>query len=270
MLYCKVIEKRGESMSIDALQTRIRRTKNPSMIGLDPTIELLPPHLLTAAYAEQGQTLEAVAQAEVPGCNGAILPPVIFPEETESVRDMLAKAWEKGIRHLLVGNIGHLYLCDGFDFVLHGDYRLNAANTATVCALEQFGFADVIASAEMSLARLRDLGGNTAAIVYGRVPLMTLERCVNKQAVGCAACTKGKAELVDRRGVRFPVVREFGHRNLVLNSLPTGMSDKGRVLADYGITAQHFLFTTESADEVGRVISAYKQGRALPFAVRRI
>ena len=214
--------------------------------------------------------LEVAAQADVPACNGAVLPPVIFPEESERVRELLAKVREKGICHLLVGNIGHVYLCDGFDFVLHGDYRLNTANNATVCALEQSGFADVIASAEMSLARLRDLGGNTAAIVYGRVPLMTLERCVNKQAAGCAACTKGKAELVDRRGVRFPVVREYGHRNLVLNSLPTGMSDKGRVLAEYGIIAQHFLFTTESADEVGRVITAYKEGRALPFAVRRI
>ena len=214
--------------------------------------------------------LEVAAQADVPACNGAVLPPVIFPEESERVRELLAKVREKGICHLLVGNIGHVYLCDGFDFVLHGDYRLNTANNATVCALEQSGFADVIASAEMSLARLRDLGGNTAAIVDGRVPLMTLERCVNKQAAGCAACTKGKAELVDRRGVRFPVVREYGHRNLVLNSLPTGMSDKGRVLAEYGIIAQHFLFTTESADEVGRVITAYKEGRALPFAVRRI
>lgn len=214
--------------------------------------------------------LELVAEQDVPGCNGAVMPPVIFPEDSGNIRKMLTKAWEKGIRHLLVGNIGHLYLLEGFDFVLHGDYRLNAANNATVCELEKLGFSDVIASAEMSQARLRDLGGNTAAIVYGRVPLMTLERCVNKQAAGCAACTKGKAELVDRRGVRFPVIREYGHRNLVLNSLPTGMSDKGRALADQGIVAQHFLFTTEGADEVERVISAYKEGKALPFAVRRI
>ena len=148
--------------------------------------------------------------------------------------------------------------------------RLQAGCSLPVCVLEQHGLADVIASPEMSLAKLRDLGGNTAAIVYGRVPLMTLERCVNKQAVGCAACTKGKAQLVDRKGVKFPVVREYGHRNLVLNSLPTGMSDKQSTLAEYGITAQHFLFTVESAGEVDGVISAYKKGTALPYPVRRI
>ncbi len=146
---------------------------------------------------------------------------------------------------------------------------MNAANNATVCVLEQHGFADVIASAELSAAQLRDLGGNTAAIVYGRVPLMTLERCINKQAAGCTACTKGKVQLIDRKGVKFPVVREYGHRNLVLNSLPTGMSDKQGALAASGITAQHFLFTVESAAEVDRVIAAYKKGTALPYPVRR-
>ncbi len=214
--------------------------------------------------------LEVIAEQHVPLCNGAVLPPVIFPEDTGKIRELLAKVADKGIAHLLVGNLGHLPLTEGFDFVLHGDYRLNVANNATVCELEKHGFVDVIASAEMSVAQLRDLGGNTAAIVYGRVPLMTLERCINKQAAGCAACTKGTAQLTDRKGVRFPVVREYGHRNLVLNSLPTGMSDKQSALAESGITAQHFLYTIESAAEVDRVIAAYKKGTALPYPVRRI
>ena len=214
--------------------------------------------------------LEIVAGQRVSGCNGVVLPPVIFDGDTDQIRGLLAKARQNGVEHVLVGNIGHLTLLEGFDFAVHGDYRLNAANDATVAALEQLGFADVIASAEMSLAKLRDLGGNTAAIVYGRVPLMTLERCVNKQTVGCAACTKGQGELVDRKGVRFPVLYEYGHRNLVLNSLPTGMSDKGKMLVDHGIIAQHFLFTVENASQVDRVIAAYKAGAALPFPVRRI
>ena len=232
------------------------------------------PEQLTRAAAEWFDIcylpLEIAADRDVIGCNGVVLPPVIFPEESESIRSMLRAVQEKGIQHVLVGNIGHVYLLEGFDFVMHGDYRLNAANNATVAALEQLGFVDVIASAEMSMAKLRDLGGNTAAIVYGRVPLMTLERCINKQAGGCAACTEGRAQLIDRRGVRFPVIKEYGHRNLVLNSLPTGMSDKGQALAEYGIIAQHFLFTLESAQMVESVISAYKKGTALSFPVRRI
>ena len=214
--------------------------------------------------------LEVAAAKEQRLCNGVALPPVIFPEDTARVREMLANVQQKGYGHVLVGNIGHLGLLEGFGFTLHGDYRLNVANDATVEALEKLGFADVIASAEMSMARLRDLGGNTAAIVYGRIPLMTLERCVNKQTVGCQACTKGKGELTDRRGVRFPVIRTHDHRNLVLNSLPTGMSDKTRMLADFGIVAQHFIFTLEDAREVDGVVKAYREGKALPFPTRRI
>ena len=210
------------------------------------------------------------ANQKVQGCNGVVLPPVIFDSDSEKIRELLAIAQEQGIRHVLVGNIGHLALLEGFDFTVHGDYRLNAANDATVAALEQLGFVDVIASAEASLAKLRDLGGNTAAIVYGRVPLMTLERCINKQAAGCAACAAGRALLVDRRGVKFPVLYEYGHRNLVLNSLPTGMSDKARTLEENGITAQHYLLTVEGAQQVDRVICAYREGKALPFPVRRI
>ena len=238
------------------------------------TARFWEPEQLTQAaaayFAIRYLPLETIAERDVPLCNGAVLPPVLFPEDTARIRALLEKVQGKGIQHILVGNLGHLPMLQGFDFVLHGDYRFNVANNATVCVLEQQGVADVIASAEMSAAQLRDLGGNTAAIVYGRVPLMTLERCINKQAAGCAACTKGKAQLIDRKGVKFPVVREYGHRNLVLNSLPTGMSDKASVLAASGITAQHFLFTVESAQEVDRVIAAYKKGTTLPYPVRRI
>ena len=258
-------------------QVRKQRIEKPAPAGVRKqtrTAHFWRPEQLTPKAAEwfdiRYLPLEIAAGQTVTGCNGVVLPPVIFPEDSEKIRDLLRIAAEKGIKHVLVGNIGHVYLLEGFDFVLHGDYRLNVANDATVLALEQLGFADVIASAEMSMARLRDLGGATAAIVYGRVPLMTLERCINKQAGGCAACTEGRAELVDRRGVRFPVIREYGHRNLVLNSLPTGMSDKVRMLEDNGIASQHFLFTVESAKEVESVISAYKMGKALPFPVRRI
>ena len=59
-------------MSIDALQAKIRKLKNPSMIGLDPTVELLPPHLLEEAYRTHGQSLEALAAAYETFC-GEIL-----------------------------------------------------------------------------------------------------------------------------------------------------------------------------------------------------
>ena len=103
---------------------------------------------------------------------------------------------------------------------------------------------------------------------------MLLEKCVIKDLYGCESCRKNRpgkiTSLVDRRGVEFPVIRQFPHRNIVLNSLPTSMSDKEDELSGSNIVNRHFIFTTETPKEVDMVIDAFEKKTALPFAVRRI
>ena len=50
-------------MSIDVLQERIRKLKNPVMVGLDPYLPILPPHIVSEALEEHGQTLHGAAEA---------------------------------------------------------------------------------------------------------------------------------------------------------------------------------------------------------------
>ena len=50
-------------MAIDVLQSKIRKMKNPTMVGLDPTPALIPPALLEAACAEKGQNPAGLAFA---------------------------------------------------------------------------------------------------------------------------------------------------------------------------------------------------------------
>ena len=50
-------------MSIDVLQERIRALKNPTMVGLDPTPEVVPGYLLEEARQELGATPAAAAAA---------------------------------------------------------------------------------------------------------------------------------------------------------------------------------------------------------------
>ncbi|MBQ7565995.1 MAG: orotidine-5'-phosphate decarboxylase [Oscillospiraceae bacterium] len=50
-------------MAIDALQEMIRKTKNPSMVGLDPILELIPEEITKKTRAEHGDTLKAAAEA---------------------------------------------------------------------------------------------------------------------------------------------------------------------------------------------------------------
>ena len=209
-------------------------------------------------------------QAYDPMAKGVILPPVLFDSEAEKAEELLREAAAKGATHALVGNYGHLSLVRRAGLIPVGDYRLNATNRESLRCAEEAGIEELILSPELTLPQIRDVGGNTEVIVYGRVPLMTLEKCVIREIADCNACAKGTVKLRDRRGVEFPILREWEHRNVIYNSLPTGMSDRTGALRDAKITAQHFLFSVESPAEVDAVIDAYRHGTALRGTVRRI
>ena len=203
---------------------------------------------------------------------GILVPPVIFPTETEKVRTMLRRAREQGATHALVENIGHIELVRAEGFVLHGGHRLNIANSDTARVMSG-ELCDLIASPELTLPRLRDIVGEVPSVrttVYGRIPLMITEKCVGKEIGGCDLCNSGGATLCDRRGVRFPVLRIFDHRSLIVNSLPLYMADRELELRRMGISATHFIFTDESREEIARIITSYKSGAAPRGEVRRI
>jgi len=205
-----------------------------------------------------------------PAVDGVVLPPVILDDEVEGVRQQLQKAVAAGAKHALVGNLGHLALAREAGLIPHGDFRLNVTNTATLQTLLSLGFADALLSPELTLPQIRDIHGATDAIVYGRVPLMVLEKCAGLEVGTCRTCAEDKNQLVDRRGEKFPVLRLPPHRSLILNSRPTVMSDKKEELQRAGLPGGHFLFTLESPREVDAVISAYRKGTPLSGAVRRI
>lgn len=207
---------------------------------------------------------------ETDKCDGVVLPPVIFERDCKAVAEMLTRAAAKGVRYALVGNVGHIELVKDAGLVPVGDFRFNVTNCESVCVLEEMGIDSVILSPELTLPQARDIKGDTALIVYGRIPLMTVEKCVIREIADCDTCAKNSAILTDRRGVRFPVLREWEHRNVIYNSLPTSMSDRQEQLTKAGITNQHFLFSTETPDEVDEVIHLWKKGATLPYPVRRI
>ena len=201
---------------------------------------------------------------------GVALPPVIFDSERGKIKTLLKDAVSRGARHALIGNIGHLTLATEAGLVPHGNLGLNVTNSASAAVIEGLGFADCILSPELSLPRLRDVGGTTLALVYGRIPLMTLEKCIGRELGGCQACESDRLTLTDRRGISFPVRKEWEHRSVIYNSLPTAMPEKMGELRAAGVTGAYFLFSTESAAECAAVIEAYQKEAPLPFAVRRL
>ncbi|MBE6605688.1 MAG: U32 family peptidase [Ruminococcaceae bacterium] len=213
--------------------------------------------------------LEAYEQG---AANGVILPPVIFDKEVSEIKIMLEKAKKEGAVHALVANIGHLSLAREYGFICHGDFRLNATNVYTVNKLLELGFEDIIPSPELTLAKIADLlpKASENTVVYGRIPMMLLEKCVIKDMSGCDKCSMGKGELVDRMGEKFPVYKTHKHRNTVYNSRVTYMADKRIELERANIYCGHYIFTDEGADDVKCVIDAYKEGKEPTGNIRRI
>ncbi len=205
--------------------------------------------------------------------SGVIMPPVVFDREIPRVTELLERAKELGATDILVGNLGHIELASKFGFTLHGDLRLNITNSETAAVLESFGFCELIASPELTLPKLRDLGGAVTATVYGKLPLMLLEKCAIREITGCQGYSGTqlcRATLTDRRGVDFTVIREGQHRNVVYNSLPTCMSDREDEMKKAGIVSRHFIFTDETPTEIDRVIKSHIDNTPLGIPVRRI
>ena len=202
---------------------------------------------------------------------GVLLPPVIPDSERADVLRRLTEARHMGAEYALTGNVGHLDVVREAGLIPVGDFRLNVCNAASLAVERALGFQGVILSPELTLPRLRDLSfPDTAAIVYGRMPLMVLEKCVGTELGGCTRCAENRLALTDRTGTVFPVLRTPPHRSLVFNSVPTFMADRAELLARYRVLRQVFLFTAESPEEVNRVIAAYEKGAAPAGAARRI
>ena len=199
--------------------------------------------------------------------NGVILPPVIFDSEMDKVKNMLRLAADSGITHALVSNLGHISLAKDAGMYLHGDFRLNIFNRWTAVVLKSLGFDDLMASPELTLPQLRDIA--ISPIIYGRVPLMTLEKCAIRDIYSCEECEKrGTLFLRDRKGAQFPIVRTYNHRNIMYNSVPIFMSDRKDELIKYRISGGHYIFTTEGKNEISSLLS--DKNITPPSGIRRI
>lgn len=197
------------------------------------------------------------------GANGVILPPVIFDDEWDAVRRKLAQIKEN-ITYVLIDNISHLALVREGDFAVIGGFRLNITNRYSRAVYAERGVADATLSPELTEPRIADIGGGV--ITYGRIPLMITERCFVRENGGCAKC--GTFRLNDRMGKSFPILREFPHRNLIFNSVPTYMGDKLAKIRS--LAFEVLIFSTETSKECEKVLSAYTTSAPLTCEVRRI
>ncbi|MBQ3066331.1 MAG: U32 family peptidase [Clostridia bacterium] len=231
-------------------------------------------------YLPLEQLLRDPAEAVVCGVNGVMLPPVIFDSERNDVCRMLREARAHGIVHVLVCNPGHIALAReaGEDLILHGDLRLNVKTAHTANVYAEAGLVDLVLSPEMTLPQMRDLCAAcpTGAVTYGRLPMMTLQRCIIRDRAPqknsenqCSFCERDRVFVMrDRKRTPFYITRTYPHRNIIWNSAVVYMADKQDAYRRIGLNFTRHCFTTESRDEVSALICAYEGADAsgLPYA----
>ena len=157
---------------------------------------------------------------------------------------------------IIAQNVGQL----DFGYEVYGGERLNVTNSASCQLLSSKGVKRVTLSPELNIKEIKEITKNTQVptevIAYGRLPVMVMENCVIKSQGYCQK-SGGYYELSDRMGERFPIICE-NCRNILLNSVPIYMADKAADLMSLNVDALRLKFTTETAQEVKKVISAYK------------
>ena len=188
----------------------------------------------------------------------AALPRVIHDSERKKVSEMLIQAAQSGITDALVGNIGHILFARAHGMAVRGDFGLNVFNSETLRVLQNLGLKSATLSFELRMAEIRDLSKpiDTELIVYGRLPLMVTENCVIKKSAGVCTC-ESFFGLTDKQGAVFPVVPEFGCRNILLNSKKLYMADKRHATSAVGLWAERLNFTTENSHECVAVMERY-------------
>ncbi|MDO4989047.1 MAG: DUF3656 domain-containing protein [Eubacteriales bacterium] len=188
----------------------------------------------------------------------AVLPRVITDSEVDEVRRMLGTVFDYGVGEALVGNLGHAMLARSLGMRIRGDFGLNVFNSLSMDMLRQAGFASATASFELRIAQIRDLSKtlDTEMIVYGRLPLMVSDQCVIRHSSGRCGC-QVPTQMADRMGAVFPVVREFGCRNVIYNAHKLYLADKAEDLYGAGLWGLRMMFTTESARECLEVAKVY-------------
>ena len=188
----------------------------------------------------------------------AVLPRIYKEEEREKLIAMVRHAEDAGISGIAISNIGHLHLLEGCTLPISADWGMNVTNSETLRFLQQAGCDSATVSFELRQEQIRDLQKflPAEALVYGRLPLMITENCLNRDGHGTCHCGEGPAVLTDRTGAEFPVLPVFGCRNEMQNSKTLFLADK----PDYqhlGLTFARLRFTTESSRECVHVLRRY-------------
>ena len=235
------------------IQVTTREQLTPALVNTETAMLYVPIHLLT----------EDTALCRVLGKRGrvaAVLPRIVHDGELPQLRAAMEQVRNLGIRDVLVGNYGLIIPAREAGMRMHGDFGLNAFNSAAVNLLQKMEIASVCLSFEMTLPQIRDVSKAvpTEIFAYGRLPLMVTEHCLIRNRTDECSCGAALTKLTDRTGAEFPIIKDGSScRSVLLNGKKLSWLDRQNDLARLGLWAIRLYFTTENSREVNRVLNEY-------------
>jgi len=174
---------------------------------------------------------------------------------------------------VLVGGLGGVEHYRNKNYLV-SDYSLNVVNHRSVAILHSLGVNRVTLSYEVSKDNINSIINeyyneyntypNLELIVYGRLRLMVSKYCPLKNLGMCGQCKVNKY-LIDDGFEKFPIVFNDDCTTEVLNSKTLNLIDDLNNLKH--ISKFRLSFTTESSDEVKKIIKQFKEkieGKELP------
>ena len=242
----------GQSVFTVAIHTP--RQLTAALLERKPAVVYLP---VEVAVQVKGRFEEMKAM----GCQPCvILPRVLWDREVSGVERSVKQLKEAGLEWALVTNLGGIDLARRLGLRMRGDFGLEVYNSQCAGMYRELGLESVTLSFEQKLSRVREQQKPVASelLVYGRLPLMITENCIYQARDGkCKEGCKAKQAIIDRRRARFPVLRAYGCRNEIFNSLPLWLGDKTDELGRCGVWGLRLSFVDEEPRECVDILDAY-------------
>ena len=129
--------------------------------------------------------LEDYGKLECRDKTGIAFPPVALDSELGGIEALLEKAVLLGCKSALITGMWQLPLAEKHGLDTQGSIRLNICNSASASSYKELGLDRAVLSCEPGLSRMASVCGiECGAVAYGRLPVMTLEKCVIRELAG--------------------------------------------------------------------------------------
>ncbi|MBQ5754974.1 MAG: DUF3656 domain-containing protein [Oscillospiraceae bacterium] len=255
----KLLEKRSTLRPVESRQPQLapppRRAvpERQQLLGRFENMEQVP----KGAFTELDALVLPIGQAEaVPQQFRAKtlleLPRVMFGALEKDTKKRIEATKNSGFAGYVAHNIAHVGMCRGLP--VYGGFGLNVTNYISAREYAALGLKGITLLPEMTAGDMAYIlpGVPTAALAYGRMPLMVTRACPLQNVTDCARCSK-QGLLTDRKDKNFPVRCGLGVRT-VYNPVPLYMGDKPGSLPTDAVV---LYFTVESREEAAGVMESF-------------